>query len=108
MFRVFQRVGREICGLENSLLLIAVPKGNLKLLDFLLSKKNDPKAVNKAGENAIHRAIYGDEEKQVPCVEKFMALGVDAAAKNAEGKTPLDLAKDAGKSKLAALLTKGK
>jgi ankyrin repeat protein len=83
----------------------AVSGGDADTVRVLLAKgKPDLEAAEESGATALHIAA-GDG--QVELVRLLLAAGADPAARNAEGRTPADVAAKANHADAAALLRAG-
>jgi hypothetical protein len=79
-------------------LLLAAFHGNIKQVEFLVSNGANIHATTPNGFNALHWLAFGfglfDDTKRIETAKFLISKGVDVIAKNNEGKTPSDLAKE--------------
>ena len=75
--------------------------GQKDLAKFLLAKKTDVNAKNKAGATPLHRAVMGGHEDMV---ELLLADKADVNAKDYDGNTPLHYAVSGGFKDVEKLL----
>ena len=93
-------------------LMLAASNSEPEAIEWLLAHGANPKARDKAGENAlhwlasaeIHDAAY-EKNYSVPCALLLLKSGTPLDDKNREGKTPLDIARENGFSFLEALFS---
>lgn len=81
----------------------AAAHGALRVLRRLLVWKADPEQTDRQGRSALHHAVSGHDAR-VECVDLLLALGARADRRDAEGRTPLDLALAAGRIGIARRL----
>ncbi|MBN38875.1 MAG: hypothetical protein CMI29_10475 [Opitutae bacterium] len=75
-------------------LLIAMVAGQEKMVDFLLSRKADPKITAKEGYTLMHGAAFSGKKS---LVRKALSLGLEVNARyGVNGITPTDVAEDEG------------
>lgn len=86
----------------------AVTGNRIDSLEFLVANGANLHQKDSKGENLLHAAVSvhnpGGNRDLTEMVENLIELGVKLDEKNNEGKTPLDLAREAGHADLAAIL----
>jgi hypothetical protein len=86
----------------------AVTGNRIDSLEFLVANGANLHQKDSKGENLLHAAVSvhnpGGNRDLTEMVENLIELGVKLDEKNNEGKTPLDLAREAGHADLAATL----
>ena len=84
-------------------LLDAARAGALDALDVLLAAKADPLATDGNAANALHLACAA-EHAAPELVQRLLALGIDPQARDADGRSAVDVAGNAGRWPLVGLL----
>ncbi|MCO5055485.1 ankyrin repeat domain-containing protein [Thermomonas sp.] len=84
-------------------LLDAARAGAQGVLEVLLAAGADPNVADATGAGALHHACLA-EVTTTDLVQRLLALGLDPARPDGEGRSPLALAQAAGRWRLVALL----
>ncbi|XP_071085224.1 putative ankyrin repeat protein RF_0381 [Haliotis cracherodii] len=84
--------------------MVAARFAHLELVDFLVKKGGDMSLVNKGGDNILHQACRGGDEKTVKRVLEQDKLNINSRGKN--GDTPVMIAARAGYRELVDFLVK--
>ncbi len=74
---------------------------DVSVLSAMLAKGADINATDKAGWSALHHAVYS---RKLPAVELLAAKGANVNIRDKFGDTPLDIAYDAGNTKIGEVL----
>ena len=75
--------------------------GNVEAIYFLISRGMDPDLVDSFGQTPLHHAVQG-KHRHALCA--LLALGVNGGVRDAQGNTPLALAREVGEDSLAGIL----
>ena len=85
--------------------MFAVASGKIEAVNYLLDKGADPFIRDQLGRNLLHAASNGGN---VAIIAKMLSLGLDVSSKDMKSHTPLNFAKQFGKTKAVRfLLTQG-
>ena len=74
---------------NNSNLIIATKRNNVKFVQYFLNKKYNPNEKNKYGNTALHFAM---KNENMEIIKILLDNGADISIKNKKGTTPYDLA----------------
>ncbi len=86
--------------------MLAVEKGYIRIVDFLVKQKCDYKVSDNEGRNLLHAACIGGQLSEVKQVLELKAFNLKT--KDKAGFTPLMYAKQKGFTAIVALLESGK
>ncbi len=84
-----------------TLLMVAAAKSQRKIVALLLENKADPDIAASDGGTSLHRAAATGN---ADTVNLLIAMGANAQVKNNSGRTPGDVARDAGHTTVAHTL----
>lgn len=88
---------------QNTLLGDLVRYGRLQGATWLLDHGADPRLADNRGWTPLHYAARRGVNPEF--VERLLAAGADPCAVTADGRTPLDVAREAGRTRIVAVLT---
>lgn len=75
--------------------------GQLRLAAWLLEKGADPNVADAEGRTSLHQAV---SRGNLAMVEKLVAAGADRRREATDGRTPMALARETGRTRIAAWL----
>jgi ankyrin repeat protein len=85
----------------------AIGNGSLEMLRLLLAHGANPNlASSVSGENVLHWAIQQSEPNE-EAIQVLVDNGANVGAINVDGRSPLDMARDKGYTKIVEILSQG-
>jgi ankyrin repeat protein len=103
--RVLLEHGADVNALDKdkkrSPLLCSIGSEKVEIVRMILKKGAKVNQVDSEGYTALHEASMRGNG---PIVKELLDYGADRSLKTSKGKTPLELAKENGHEKLAAIL----